>query len=145
MGAAIWDWDIGTDQLFAGTRWAEILGLNPLTFKPTMTMHHQLCHPDDLPALQASFRNHVQTGAPYSLEYRMRHAAGHYIWVRSRGRVVTFDGQRPVRAIGTVVEITQRREAEAEARRSQRTLELAIQASHAGYFDVSRGTGESYW
>jgi len=145
MGAAIWDWDIESDRLFAGRRFAEILGLDYQTFNPTMAMHHQLCHPDDLPQVQNAFRNHVKTGEPYSVEYRMRHDAGHYVWVHSRGRVVTYVDQRPVRVIGTVVDITARREADEELRRSRESLELAMEASQAGHFDILLGTGEAYW
>lgn len=28
MGAAVWDWEIGTDRMFAGQKLAEILGLD---------------------------------------------------------------------------------------------------------------------
>ena len=71
MGAAIWNWDIGSDRLYAGPRFAEILGLDPQSFNPTMRLHHQLCHPEELPAVQEAFRNSVQTGEPYAVEYRM--------------------------------------------------------------------------
>ncbi len=128
MGAAIWDWDPGTDRLFTGPRFAEILGLDPQSFNPTMALHHQLCHPDDLPMVQNAFRRAVRTGDPYAIEYRMRHRAGHYVWVDSRGRVVDYDGDRPVRAIGTVVEVTERQEAREELRRSRESLELAMTA-----------------
>lgn len=145
MGAAIWDWDIASDRLFAGPRFAEILGLDPENFNPTMALHHQLCHPDDLPLVQESFRAHVKTGIPYSVEYRMRHSAGHYIWVHSRGRVSTYVEQRPVRVVGTVVDVTESREAQRELRRSRESLELAMQASQAGHFDVLTDSQDAYW
>lgn len=145
MGAAIWDWDIPTDRVYAGPRFAEILGLDPQSFNPTMRLHHQLCHPDDLPAVRNAFRENVRTGAPYSIEYRMRHSAGHYVWVHSSGRVVTYDGDRPVRAIGTVVDVTARHAADNELRRSRESLSLAMQASQAGHFDILSNSGEAYW
>ncbi len=145
MGAAIWDWDIGTDRLYAGPRFAEILGLDPQSFNPTMRLHHQLCHPDDLGIVQEGFRNSVQTGAPYAIEYRMRHSSGRYVWVHSRGRVVNYDGNRPVRAIGTVVDVTARHEADNELRRSRESLSLAMEASQAGHFDILSSSSEAYW
>ena len=144
-GAAIWDWDIPSDRLFAGPRFAEILGLDPQTFNPTMTLHHQLCHPEDLPRVQEAFLNHARTGDAYNIECRMRHAAGHYVWVHSRGRIASYLGQRPVRVIGTVVEVTERRRAEEELRRSRESLELAMEASQAGYFDLSLDSGTAFW
>ncbi len=145
MDAAIWDWDIETDRLFAGSRFAEILGLDPSTFKPTMTEHNELCHPEDLPKVVEAFRNHAMTGAPYGIEYRMRHSSGRYVWVHSRGRVVAFDGDKPVRAIGSVVEVTERRAATEELLQNRESLALAIQASQAGYFDIDPDGAEAYW
>jgi len=145
MGAAIWDWDIGTDRLYTGRRFAEILGIDPQSFNPTMALHHQLCHPDDLPRIQNAFRKNVATGEPYSVEYRMRHSAGHYVWVHSRGRVVAYDGQRPVRAIGTVVDVTERYQADEELRSSRESLALAMEVSQAGYFDFVMPDNISYW
>lgn len=145
MGAAIWDWDIPSDRLFASARFAEILGLDPQAFNPTMTLHHQLCHPEDLPRVREAFAKHVKTGAPYDIEYRMIHDSGHYVWVHSRGRVVSYLEQKPVRVIGTVVDVTGRHKAEDELRRSRESLELAVDASQAGYFDVAHEKGSAFW
>jgi len=145
MGAAIWDWDIGTDRLYTGRRFAEILGIDSQSFNPTMALHHQLCHPEDLPKVQNAFRKNVATGEPYSVEYRMRHTAGHYVWVHSRGRVVTYDGQRPIRAIGTVVDVTERYLADEELRSGRESLALAMEVSQAGYFDFVMPDNISYW
>ena len=145
MGAAIWDWDIETDRLFAGSRFADILGLEPSAFKPTMAQHNELCHPEDLPDVVHAFRNHAATGEPYGVEYRMRHSSGRYVWIHSRGRIVTFDGDKPVRAIGSFVEVTERRAATERLRQNQESLELAINVAQAGYFDVDEVTSEVYW
>ena len=145
MGAAIWDWDVPSGRLFAGPRFAEILGLDPQNFNPTMTLHDQLCHPEDVPLVHNAFNAHVHTGSPYSVEYRMRHSAGHYIWVHSSGRVVTYSGKIAVRAIGTVIDVTERHRAQEELQRSQDSLELAMKASQAGHFDIILATNEAYW
>jgi PAS domain S-box-containing protein len=144
-GAAIWDWDIPSDRLFAGPRFAEILGLDPQNFNPTMMLHDQLCHPQDLPRVHAAFKDHMSTGAAFNIEYRMIHSSGEYIWVHSRGRVAAYIDQRPARVIGTVVDVTERHKAEQDLRRSRESLELAMQASQAGYFDVAHEDGDAFW
>ena len=145
MGAAIWDCNLISDRLFTGSRFAEILGLDPQTFSLTTARHRQLCHPEDLLRLREAFSNHVKTGADFDVEYRMMHAAGHYVWIHCRGRVVSYIDQRPERLIGTIVEVTERRNAEEELRRSRESLELAMGASQAGYFDVDVESGAAYW
>ena len=145
MGAAVWDWEIGTDRMFAGVKLAEILGLDTKKFSPTMSQHHGLCHPEDLPMLTDVFRRHVKTGEPFSIEYRIRHSSGRYIWVHNQGVVAAFDRGRPVRAVGTMVDITDRRAATEALRQSRESLELAVETAEAGYFDIDEINSEVFW
>ncbi len=145
MGAAIWDWDVTSDLVFTGPRFARIFGVDPTTFNPTMTLHNQLCHPDDFLRVQQAFRDHVKEGAPYDVEYRLRHRAGHYVWVHSRGRIVSFDGDKPLRAIGTIIDITDRRKATEALHQSRESLKLAIEVAEAGYFDIDETTSKVSW
>jgi PAS domain S-box-containing protein len=145
MGAAIWDWDVASDLVSTGPRFSQIFGLDPSSQKPTMSLHNELCHPEDLPRVLEAFRNHVTTGKPYDAEYRIRHSAGHYIWVHSRGRVVSYDGEKPTRVIGTMVDVTDRRAAIEALRQSRESLELAVEAAEAGYFDIDETTSDVFW
>ena len=145
MGAAIWDWDVTSDLVFTGPRFAAIFGVDPATFNPTMTLHNQLCHPDDAQRVQQAFRDHVKEGTLYDIEYRLRHRDGHYVWVHSRGRVVSYDGDKPLRAIGTIIDITDRREATEALRQSRESLKLAIEVAEAGFFDIDETTSKVSW
>ena len=136
MGAAIWDWDIVSDVVSTGPRFARIFGVDPTTFNPTMTLHNQLCHPDDFPKVQKAFRDHVKEGLPYDVEYRIRHKAGHYVWVHCQGRIVSFEGDNPIRAIGTIIDITDRRAATEALQQNRESLALAVEVAQAGYIDM---------
>lgn len=110
-----------------------------------MSQHHELCHPEDLPMVKDVFRRHVKTGDPFSIEYRMRHRSGRYIWLHNQGVVAAYDGDRPVRAVGTMVDITARRAVTEDLQRSRESMQLAIQVSQAGYFDVDEITSNVFW
>lgn len=124
-----WEWNLQTGAMEFNERWAEIVGhsLSDLeTFEPDPWTY--LTHPDDLQKsdeqMDASF---AQTNEHYECEVRMRHKAGHWIWVRDRGKVVewTQDGD-PVRISGTQSDITATKE-------QQRQLE------HLAHFDALTG------
>lgn len=81
----------------------------------------EFIHPGDLGELEASFRL-VLSGNLHPSEYRVICKDGGYRWVRSSSQPIVEDGQ--VRGIrGVLVDITERREAEAALQRSARRLE----------------------
>jgi len=74
----------------------------------------------------------------FDIEYRVRHRDGTLRWLRSCGQTLfAGDGadRHPVRTVGGVIDITERREAEEALRRSERRLSQAVQASNTGIFE----------
>ena len=84
-------------------------------------------HPDDVPVLHAVLVEHLKGHTDgYAVEYRMRHAAGHWIWVEDRGRAVERDAQgRVLRMLGTRRDITARKTREEEQRLAATVFEAA--------------------
>jgi signal transduction histidine kinase/CheY-like chemotaxis protein len=61
------------------------------------------------------------------IEFRMKARDGSYRWILSRGRSLEFDADgKPTRLIGTHIDITERKRAEAELRESQVRLEQRV-------------------
>lgn len=110
---ALWDWDLIKQKVFH-TRTEEILGLSEEEGRTALLDLRPLVHPDDRELLHQAMVEHLKGETPeYSIEYRMRHAEGHWIWVEDRGRVVERDScGRAIRMLGTRRNITQRREQE---------------------------------
>lgn len=143
--AADWEWDIAQNVYEISPKLAEMFGRDPTHTHLTRQEHDELCHPDDLAPLLQHWHAHLIDGVPFDIEYRVRHHNGNYLWVQSRGRISEYKNSKPVRMVGTAVDITRRRSAEEELRRSQETISLAVEASEAGYFDARREQGGSYW
>jgi diguanylate cyclase (GGDEF)-like protein/PAS domain S-box-containing protein len=68
-------------------------------------------HPDDLADLQKGLQTAAAEGRVVTLEYRIRHADGHYVWVETKARTVGEEIQCSTR------DISARREASAELAR----------------------------
>ncbi|MBU0602491.1 MAG: PAS domain S-box protein [Gammaproteobacteria bacterium] len=107
-----WDWDIGAGRYFLSPRLSELLGL-PQSMQPQT--HDQLLervHPDDLSRLQHAIDEHFLRRESFDIEYRMRHEAGHYLWVRNRGLATRSPKGKVLRFSGSITDITERKLAE---------------------------------
>jgi PAS domain S-box-containing protein len=89
-------------------------------------------HPDDLPALRTTFRNAYATRTPSEVEFRLRRADGQWRWMLNRGRPRYDAHGQFVGFIGSCVDVTDHKEAEAaliENEARQRALLSDVLAS----------------
>ncbi|HEY5513968.1 MAG TPA: PAS domain S-box protein [Geomonas sp.] len=148
-GIGLWDWQIETDEMFFNERWAAVVGytleeLSPLSGQTW----RDLCHPDDLPLVNDALKLHFEGVTPtFRAEARLRHKAGHHVWIASHGQVAQRDAQgRPARMTGTQLDISTKKRAQETLQESlaalgetnrqlvqaiERANELALQAERA--------------
>lgn len=82
----------------------------------------------------------------YTVEYRIQHRDGSYHWMLDRGKILTYDDQnRPLRVIGTCVDITERKQAEEALRRANQKMRMASLSAGIGFWEVDWVTGRSAW
>lgn len=140
----LWDWNMQTGEATYDERWAEIGGyhlreLEPLSFETW----ERLANADDLAASNALVVQHIQGLVPfYEITVRMRHKAGHWVWVRSRGKIVewTPDG-KPARMMGTHADITEEVENAEALARSERRFAAMFQRHDAVMLLIDVETG----
>ncbi|HYI01934.1 PAS domain S-box protein, partial [Hyalangium sp.] len=111
----LWDWDMRTGRLTVSPRWIGMLGHAEGLLEPTADFwRYHLCHPEDRPEIEQRLRDHWEGRATmFEFEYRMRHKDGWWVWVLGRAKVVARDEQgRPLRMVGTNVDITSRKRAQ---------------------------------
>lgn len=115
---AIWDWDPETDTLVWGESIYEILGHDPEEVPPTGAWWDARIHPEDRERAVSTERRALYEGVgEWTLEYRVQRKDGFYALVLDRAFVLRDAEQRPVRAIGSITDITERRKAEESLRR----------------------------
>ena len=97
---------------------AQILGLSkgPSSIEASI----ELIHPEDRSMMRRSLEATPGEGDEIHLEeVRMHHAQGHWVWMEVRGRILRRDAQgKPALTLGTMADITRRKDAEAEHRLS---------------------------
>jgi PAS domain S-box-containing protein len=121
-----WDWNVQDDSLTVGARWLEMLGLDPATTQGSMDLWRSLVHAEDVPKLQHIITTVLDNpqDTTFEVTIRARHAQGHNIWILDKGAVFERlpDG-RPLRVVGTHMDITQQKEAELQIAVAVRALE----------------------
>lgn len=131
--AGTWEWNIQTGENIYNERWAEIVGYTLEELEPiTDDTWANLVHPDDLvrsdEIVQSLFYREKEY---YSMECRMRHKDGHWVWVLDKGKVVrwTEDG-KPLQMFGTHIDITEAKLLEMEVKNREDNYRLLVESSY---------------
>ncbi len=121
----IWDHDLVTNTHFLSPRCLEILGY-AYDQIDTFDKWFRLIHPDDQPLLQATLQTYLLRQQPiYESEYRMRCQDGSTKWLLARGKGIWNEAGTPVRIIGSVSDITQRKQIELDLQQAKESAEAA--------------------
>ncbi|GJD97016.1 bifunctional diguanylate cyclase/phosphodiesterase [Methylobacterium iners] len=112
----LWDWNIATGETWFSDRWFTLLGYEPGAFESHIGTWQRLVHPEDMPRAQENLAAHFEGRSPaYECEHRLRCKDGGWGWVLARGKVVERDAQeRPIRIVGTHIDIAARKAVESQ-------------------------------
>ncbi len=117
----IFEWNLAAQNAYYSPGLWSMLGYQPERMPATLETWHTLIHPDDLPGYNERFAAQLSGHTAFiDPEYRLRAADGGWRWISARAKTVAAaeDG-KPIRIIGTLQDITDRREAEQALRASQ--------------------------
>src|SRR5438093_684767 len=110
----VWDWDLQTDGMWMNDNVAAMFGYRAEEIEPTGTWWEERLHPDDRGRVGSSVDDLIGTGGSvWSAEYRFRRHDGAYATVVDRGYVLHDASGHPVRMIGSVMDVSKQRKAEA--------------------------------
>ena len=110
-----WEWNVSSDALTLNARWANMLGYELAELEPiSIETWRRLAHPDDIVGSNALVARHLEDErTDYRFEVRMRHKAGHWIWVFDCGRLISrTPAGEPLLMVGTHEDISERKLAE---------------------------------
>ncbi|BCG63973.1 MAG: hypothetical protein methR_P1725 [Methyloprofundus sp.] len=108
-----WDWNYQTGEHFVDNIWLEMLGLTQNNITNHISDWNDLVNADDKKRILPEIERAISTKTPYSVEFRMRHKNGTWIWIQGSGAVVEWDKEGlPLRLCGTHQNISKRKQDE---------------------------------
>ena len=123
-----WDWDIVSGALHWTDEIYRIFGLQPQEFGATYEAFLQYIHPDDVGAVtQAVNATVADKNIPYDIEHRVVQPNGTERIVNERGKVYRDAMGTPIRMIGTVQDITEKKQADEKIRKLNEELEVRVE------------------
>ena len=122
----IWDWNILTGVIVWSAEHAQLFGLKPSEFDGRYETFATLVHADDLAGLEEEIRHSRDECRAYRHEFRVIWPDGSVHWLAGRGHFLRDANGEPVRMLGVISEITERKQLEIER---QKFLLLAESSS----------------
>ena len=121
-GIGTWEWDIETGELTWSPELYRLFGIDPpLTSSALQEAWLEALHPEDRQRVTEMARETLAAQKPFSYEFRiLRDGTVH--WMISRGKVIRDKSGRAERIIGANIDITDRKRAEDELRRTNQRL-----------------------
>lgn len=142
----LWDWNLLTDRVDWSERLRSVFGHDPQSIDPSIAFWKEHIHPADRERVLSSIESFAQsTEESWRAEYRFRRSDGSYAPVYDRCRVVRDAHGRPVRMVGSLLDLSDQKRAEQEANEREHRLRLAMEASATGMWDWDVVTGSVSW
>jgi PAS domain S-box-containing protein len=123
----IFDWDLHLGVAEVSPEYIRLLEHDPVEFRETNTRWLASIHPDDIEAVSSLHEACLRgKSSGFAVDYRIKTGTGSWKWVHSTGQVVVRDSEgRPVRMLGILADISERK-----------AMDLALRSSEERYRQV---------
>ena len=129
-----WRWNVPKNRVVVNAAFAKLFGVDPeVAAKEGLPVEvlGQSIHQADRDCVLSAVQHALDTGEVYTAEYRVLSADGQERWVRARGQVEYDAAGQPVSFPGAVIDITERKQAEAERDRLLAQAKAAQEAAES--------------
>ncbi len=127
-----WEWEADTNRVRWSVETEQIFGLLPGSFGGTYEGFFALVHPDDRQRLSTAIATAVDQRTFYFIEHRIITPFGDTRWVACHGRALCRENESLSGMIGTVKDITTRKQSELAQQAMRETLEVHVRERTAG-------------
>jgi len=121
-----WDWDIVNNESHWSDEVYRIFGLKPQEIDATYKAFMNFVHPDDREFVEKSGRAALYENKPYGINHRIVLPNAEVRIVHEQAKVIFDDFGKPIRMVGTMQDITERKRMEEELQHSLHMLRRAV-------------------
>jgi PAS domain S-box-containing protein len=108
----IWDWDIENNYITWSERIYKIFGVGKKDFTGKFEDFEKLIYVEDRDEVKEAIQNAWESKDNYEIEFRATGPKGKLIWLSTSARVVFDEKKKPIRMLGAMIDITQRKNLE---------------------------------
>jgi PAS domain S-box-containing protein len=130
-----WEWDLSGDLIALSAQCSRILGFEPTQREVTSSVFLARIFPDEAESVRRLIGAAVESRKGFDLEHRVVHPEGLVRYVRNQGRYETGSHLADPRYIGTIADVTARRNNEEQVRRLVSLVENSRDC--IGYADIA--------
>ncbi|AXK80786.1 PAS domain S-box protein [Pseudolabrys taiwanensis] len=105
----LWDWDLARGRIYWSQSMFDILGLESKDDLLSFGEVSGRVHPDDMQLYELASELAEAKVTSIDHAFRMRHANGHWVWLRARCELVRQAGEPGLHLIGIAVDITEQK------------------------------------
>ncbi|UXE64562.1 MAG: PAS domain S-box protein [Woronichinia naegeliana WA131] len=107
-----WNLNLLTGEMIWNDNHFTLLGLVPGQIEPNYKVWEERLHPDDKERVEEQFSNSLKHQINYEAEYRVIHPDGSIHWCLGRGKAIYDQAGQPVRSLGVLLDINERKQIE---------------------------------
>ncbi|WP_348944797.1 EAL domain-containing protein [Chitinibacter sp. FCG-7] len=139
-----WDWDYRSGYIFHSKKYDELIGQNAALDTHNLAFFLANIHADDRDYARAMFEQHLSgNAARIEFDCRLNTSAEPAQWVQVRGQIVQRDeNDKPLRIVGTLSNISDKKQTELSLKQRERQLERVIEGADQGYWDWNLQTND---
>ena len=125
--AGIYEWNLNNNKAYVSSRFKELLGFEAEEeYDMGLDILHSFVHPSDSKGYLEKINNAIENENDYQIELRMRQQNGSYRWFLDSG-IVKSETDETVVAVGSIIDINDRKNAEQQLTSNNEELEKANQ------------------
>jgi two-component system cell cycle sensor histidine kinase/response regulator CckA len=124
-----WVWDMATNVMTCSDETCRLLGRHPGDSAVSFDTYLALLHPDDREPVETAVLRALETASPFEVDHRVVLPDGSIRYLHGRVGIVSDAEGRPLRMIGTVLDISARRHAEDALRRANDRWRAVIESA----------------
>ena len=140
-----YEWDIPSNKVARSEELCRIFGVLPDEFPPTFEGYLDRVHPEDRSTTRTIIEQAFRGGTSFDFEERIVRPDGAIRQLRSQGKWIFDKTGKPVKLLGICQDVTERKDAEDQLRRSEERFQLVARATNDAIWDWNLSSSTVWW